>query len=66
MGSAQRLTERNILVKFNEYHSMGSGDEIWNRHDPVMMYAIVRHSYKVLYPPISALRQGIDNRGVAF
>ena len=26
MGSAQRLTERNIWVKCNENHSKGSGD----------------------------------------
>ena len=31
IGSANRLTERNIWVKFNENHSKGSGDMEWTR-----------------------------------
>ena len=40
IGSARHLTERNILVKFNENRSKGSGDMGWTRNSRVNPLAL--------------------------
>ena len=42
MGSAHQLTERNICVKFNENHSMGSGDMRRHKVQGLITLSLIR------------------------